>query len=62
MHLIVLLVEEDENEDDQDSDSSNAESESLNLNQPEASGANKSPEDEIMPQDEFSEEEYNHEQ
>ena len=51
--------EEEEEQDDQDSDSSNAKSESLDLDQPEASSANKSPEDEIMPQAEVVVEEYN---
>ena len=51
---------EEEENNDQISDSNNDKSEYLDIDHPEASGVHKSPEDEIMPQDEVAEEEYNH--
>ena len=49
-------AEEDES-NDQTSDSNNDKLESLDTDHPEESGVQKSPEDEIMPQAEFAEEE-----
>ena len=51
---------EEEENNDQTSDSNNDKSESLGIDHPDLrSGVHKNPEDEIMPQDEVGEEEYN---